>query len=123
VTLGAVVLTAHLLQHVAEGIGRPAWFFALGIVGAAGLWATAALWPRGSDGARTLVLALLGLGLVWGGLAEHLREAAADGLTATHATGVLAGGIGVALLAIAATRLFAGDRPGPPAGGSPGLRS
>lgn len=122
-TFGALVLTVHLVQHVVGGIGQPAWFFAFGVFGAAGLWVTALLWPRGSDGARTLVLALLGLGLVWGGLAEHLREAAADGLTATHASGVLAGLVGVALLALAARRLFAGDRPGPPAGDSPDRRS
>ena len=117
------MLTAHLLQHVAGEVGQPAWFFALGIVGAAGLWTTAILWPLGTDAARTVVLVLLGLGLVWGGLVEHLRDAVDYGLTATHATGVLAGVIGAGLLAIAAIRLFAGGRPDPPAGGSPGRRS
>src|SRR5687767_5682571 len=105
VALGAIVLTVHLGQHVAQGIPDPTWFFVLGLVGAAGLWATAALWPRGSDRARTAVLAILGLGLVWGGLAEHAAAAAADGLTATHATGAVAGIVGGALLAIAAANL------------------
>jgi hypothetical protein len=123
VTIGAVVLTVHLGQHVAEGVGQTAWFFGLGIVGAVGLWPTAILWPRGSEDARTLVLGLLGFGLVWGGLVEHLREAAGDGLTWTHATGVLAGMIGVGLLGLAATRLSAVGRPGRPAGGSPGPRN
>ena len=106
--LAAIVLTVHLAQHVAEGIADPAWFFGLGVVGAAGLWTTAALWPRGSQAAQTLVLVLLGVGLVVGGLALHLRDAFADGLTATHTTGVLAGLFGVVLLTCAAARMAGG---------------
>ena len=51
------------------------------------------------------MLAILGAGLAWGGLAEHAADASADGLTATHATGVLAGAIGIALLVLAAANL------------------
>ena len=107
VALAALDLTVHLVQHVAEGIPAPEWFFALGLIGAIGLWMTAALWPRGSDGARTLVLAVLGVGLLWGGLAMHLRDAIADGLTVTHATGIVAGLAGVAMLVLVAGRLRA----------------
>ena len=104
-------LTVHLVQHVAEGIPAPEWFFALGLVGAAGLWTTAALWPRGSERARTAVLAILGVGLVWGGLVMHARDAAADGLTVTHATGIVAGLAGVAMLVLVAANLKRGQAP------------
>jgi hypothetical protein len=102
--LAALDLTVHLGQHLAEGIASPRWFFGLGVIGATGLWATAALWPRGSETARTAVLAILGLGLVWGGLGMHAAEAAADGLTWTHLTGIAAGVLGVAMLGLAAGR-------------------
>ncbi len=107
VAVAAADLTIHLVQHVAEGIPAPEWFFALGLVGAAGLWLTAALWPRGSYGAQTVVLGILGFGLVWGGLAMHLADAASDGLTLTHATGILAGIAGVAMLVLVA-RAYSG---------------
>ncbi len=53
------------------------------------------------------MLAILGVGLVWGGLAMHLADAASDGLTFTHATGILAGVAGVAMLVLVALRLRA----------------
>ena len=105
VALAGLDLTVHLAQHVAEGIPAPTWFFALGVVGAAGLWTTAALWPRGSERAKTAVLAILGFGLVWGGLAMHAADAADAGLTVTHATGIVAGAFGIALLTLAAANL------------------
>ena len=115
VVAAAVVLSVHLVQHVVEGIPAPEWFFGLGVFGAAGLWATAALWPRGSQGAQTAVLAILGFGLVWGGLAMHLADAIDDGLTVTHATGIVAGLLGVAMLAAAVNRWFGVARPRRPA--------
>ncbi|MGI8462623.1 MAG: hypothetical protein ACR2OC_13485 [Solirubrobacterales bacterium] len=105
VAAAALDLSVHLGQHLAEGIPDPTWFFALGIVGAIGLWLTAALWPCADAGPQNLVLLLLGLGLVWGGLAMHLADALTDGLTATHATGIIAGVLGVAMLALLAARL------------------
>jgi hypothetical protein len=108
VAIAALDLTVHLAQHVAAGLADPTWFFALGAVGAAGLWATAALWPRGSERARTAVLAILGMGLVWGGIAMHAADAIDDGLTLTHATGIAAGVLGVVLLVLALARVAGG---------------
>jgi hypothetical protein len=105
IALAALDLTVHLVQHVVEGIPAPEWFFVLGLAGAAGLWTMTALWPRGSERAQTAVLAILGFGLVWGGLVMHLREAVADGLTVTHATGIAAGLAGVAMLVLVAVRV------------------